>query len=340
MEDMKGMQRLAFLVNTILLACMALGFASFRYYGITYMVYHCIPTMALFAGLYYLIRKKKLYLVAMGAYIGLTAYMVAATLCMGYTAGFHLYCMSLIPLTFYMEYMAHRLQIPKMNAYVASSILVGVNLFSTGYTVLRGPVYAVGTEVQFRFMVVNAISVFGFLIGYSGVMLKLVMGSEQKLMDMAHTDRLTGLFNRHYMITHLGTLLQAVQPEQWIAMADIDDFKKINDTYGHSSGDYVLVELARLMQEVCPNCTISRWGGEEFLIICNGGAPGAEVMEQLRQRVEQNRFFHQGKEIKVTVTIGVAPYQAGQTLEKWIQTADARLYEGKNAQKNRVVYAS
>ena len=338
MLEMKIMQKLAALVNTILIVCFILGLISFRLYGITYMFYHCIPTIALLISFYYLLYKKILHLYVTLVYAVLAIYMAAGTICLGYNSAFHLYCTSLIPLAFYMEYMAHKLQTRKMSALASSLILVLIYLATTGYVVLKGPVYQVDAVIAFRFLYVNALIVFSFLIGYANLMLKLILASEDKLTDMAHTDRLTGLFNRHYMMSHLDALYQSIQPGQWLAMVDIDDFKKINDTYGHNCGDYVLTELTRIMLDVCQGCTISRWGGEEFLIITNTDVPNPDTLETLRQRIANATFSYQGTSFPVTVTIGVSHYQSGQPLSGWIQSADARLYDGKAHGKNRVVY--
>ena len=338
MVEMKKMQRIAGLVNTIVLGCMILGLLSFQAYGVTYMVYHCIPSIVVLVVFYFFIYKQRLALFVAFIYADLAVYMAAATICLGYNSGFHLYCMSLIPLAFYMEYMANKLQVKKMRALPASIVLVVINLACTGYVVMQGPVYNTEATIALRFMYVNAIIVFCFLIGYGNLMRKLITASEDQLTDMAHTDRLTGLFNRHYMMNHLDALYQAILPGQWIAMADIDDFKKINDTYGHNCGDYVLMELAKIMQDVCQNSTISRWGGEEFLIIGDSESSRPEILETLRQRVEHTSFTHQGKDIPVTITIGVSYYQEGQSLSSWIWNADTKLYDGKNCGKNCVIF--
>ena len=338
MLEMKKMQKLAAVVNTVLIGCFIMGLVSFRLYGMTYMFYHCIPTIALLISFYYLLYKQLLHVYVTALYAVVAIYMAAGTLCVGYDAGFHLYCTSLIPLAFYMEYMAYKLQTKKMSALAASLVFVAIYLVTSGYAVTNGPLYPVDAQIASRFLYVNAIIVFSFLISYANLMLKLIVASEDKLTDMAHTDRLTGLFNRHYMMSHLDALYQSILPRQWLAMVDIDDFKMINDTYGHNCGDYVLTELTKIMLDVCRGCTISRWGGEEFLAISNASTLDPELMETLRQRVESAPLSYQGKDFSVTITIGVSLYQPGQSLSAWIQSADTKLYDGKASGKNRVVY--
>ena len=336
--DMKTMRRVAAWVNTSLIVGIFMGLIFFRYYGVTYMVWHCIPTIAALIGLYSLLYKGLLYQYAVVVYALLTAYMIAGTICMGYVAGFILYCMSLTPLTFYMEYMAYKLNTKRMKALPLSLGFAAIYLVLSGYVITRGPIYEVSTEGTLGFLYANAFIVFCFLIGYAILMFRTFMSTEGKLTDMANRDYLTGLFNRHYMTAHIEQNRRDIRPGRWIAMADIDDFKRINDAYGHGCGDYVLIEMARIMGEECRSCTISRWGGEEFLIIADDEAIDPRIMEQLRQTVAGTPFTYEDERIKVTITIGVSCYEEGQSLSHWIQRADDKLYEGKHGDKNRVVY--
>ena len=338
MSEMKTIKKLSMYVNMSLMIFVIFAMAFFKHCGITYMVYHSIPTLACYVIFFILIHKEMLYQYARAVYAVITVYMVAGNICLGYNAGFHIYCVSLIPLSFYMVYMAQKLKIKSVNPLWISLGLVCVYLCSTVYVVLKGPVYEVDTTVVCICLVINSIAVFFFLIGYAGFMLKLVADSEYKLTDMANKDRLTGLSNRNYIMTRLSNPKQELHPEQWLAIADIDDFKKINDTYGHGCGDYVLTEIAKAMQTLCQGCTVCRWGGEEFLIIADTDAAKTSILEQLRQKVQETPFSYQGHSFTVTVTIGVSSYQAGQPLDEWIRSADDKLYEGKAANKNRVIY--
>ena len=337
MPEMKTMQKLTMYVNASLMGFVFFALLFYMRYGITYMVYHSIPTLACYVAFFVLLRRGMLYQYAGAVYAVITIYMAAGTLCLGYHAGFHLYCISLIPLSFYMVYMAQQLHLPRANPLWVSLGLICVYLSSTVYVVLKGPFYEVDPSVACACLVVNSVAVFCFLIGYAGFMLKLVSDSERKLTDMANTDRLTGLFNRNYMMTHLSDPSRESFPSQWLAIADIDDFKKINDTYGHSCGDYVLVEMARAMREVCQGCTVCRWGGEEFLIVSDTGAAKPVLLEQLRQRVQHTPFSYQGHDFTVTVTIGVSSRQPGMLLDEWVRDADNKLYEGKAGNKNCVI---
>ena len=338
MIQMESMQKNAKLANIALMGFVLLAMVFFQLCGISYMVYHSIPTLAMYVLFFRLIRKQMLYQYVRLLYIVITIYMGAANICVGYSAGFHLYCTSLIPLTLFTVYVGNKLHTQKISPLLNSVCLVCVYLCTSVYVVLKGPVYEVKASVASAWLVVNAVSVFCFLFVYASLMLKYVTDSERKLTDMANTDRLTGLSNRHYLLARLDAPHPEPRPGQWLAMVDIDDFKKINDTYGHSCGDLVLVEVAKAMQDICQGCTICRWGGEEFLIISDTETVRPEILEQLRQKVQDAPFSYQGQGFSVTVTIGVSSYQPGQPLDGWIRSADDKLYEGKATHKNRVIY--
>lgn len=125
-----------------------------------------------------------------------------------------------------------------------------------------------------------------------------------------------------------------------LIMFDIDHFKRINDNHGHLAGDFVLKELARIVQDRTRRDEVfARYGGEEFAIILpETNLPGAHALaEGLRERIAQNRFIFQGDMIPVTISVGVALLSATEkTGSDLIRSADAKLYEAKRAGRNRV----
>ena len=123
-------------------------------------------------------------------------------------------------------------------------------------------------------------------------------------------------------------------------MSDIDNFKKINDQYGHNAGDYILVSIANILREACDDIIVSRWGGEEFLILVSGIDEDQVLagIEKLRKNIESEDFVFEDRHIKVTITSGVAARAKGQSIDNWINDADNKLYTGKNTGKNKVVF--
>ncbi len=124
-------------------------------------------------------------------------------------------------------------------------------------------------------------------------------------------------------------------------MFDIDHFKKVNDHHGHLAGDFVLKELARIVQgRIRRDEVFARYGGEEFAIVLpETNLEGARALaEGLRENIETSRFVFQGDTIPVTISIGVAALtDADKTSMDLIRSADAKLYEAKRSGRNRVV---
>lgn len=164
---------------------------------------------------------------------------------------------------------------------------------------------------------------------------------EEKLHIEATTDPLTQLFNRRFLLSILESLTETVKEERKpfsIIMADIDNFKHINDTYGHEVGDEVLKELAKILKEnLRERDIIGRWGGEEFLIILFDTTleDAYHVAEKLRKKVEESLM---PKKIKITISLGVSEHSFNENIKDTIKRADEALYEAKHAGKNCVKY--
>ncbi|HWR58833.1 MAG TPA: sensor domain-containing diguanylate cyclase, partial [Thermodesulfovibrionales bacterium] len=161
---------------------------------------------------------------------------------------------------------------------------------------------------------------------------------------MAITDGLTGLYNHKNFQERLSSEFKRLQrfPDPFsLLLIDIDYFKKINDLYGHPAGDDVLRRIAGVLKETVRDVDIpARYGGEEFAAILAGtNHEGAlNMAERLRRSVEEKRFNLDGREVRVTVSIGAAtaPYDAGAKKEL-IEKADQALYSSKRNGRNRCV---
>ena len=159
---------------------------------------------------------------------------------------------------------------------------------------------------------------------------------------LADTDPLTGLYNRRYMNRRLAELATGALV---LALADLDHFKQVNDRFGHETGDRVLTELAAILrdrvQEVAgADAFVARIGGEEFLAVLPDQDParGAACCEALRREVEGRDWEAIGREIGLTVSIGMAVQPAGPgDPSALLGRADAALYDAKRAGRNRVV---
>ena len=153
-----------------------------------------------------------------------------------------------------------------------------------------------------------------------------------KLEAQATTDHLTGISNRRHAVKRInGEIKKAQRYKQPFAviMVDVDFFKKLNDSYGHSAGDHVLKQIAALLKGTCRQVdTVARWGGEEFLVLCplTPLSEAKKLAELLRVRMETHEF---GLPCRVTASFGVAAYRGETNLEEIIQEADKALYTAK-----------
>ncbi len=171
---------------------------------------------------------------------------------------------------------------------------------------------------------------------------------EDELLRKATTDALTGIANRHYFMNRAREELAFARRGNVLlgmVMMDIDHFKKVNDTYGHQAGDYVLSQFASLVDKrIRGEDLFGRYGGEEFSILMRGSMepPGAKTFcERIRKTVEEFDFNFNGTSIPVTISIGLALRKGAeiQSLDEFIQAADKALYKAKQSGRNRVEVA-
>jgi diguanylate cyclase (GGDEF)-like protein len=167
--------------------------------------------------------------------------------------------------------------------------------------------------------------------------------SAQKLAVAARTDPLTGLPNRRHLLELMEYEVDRVERggrSFCVLMADLDDFKSINDRHGHDIGDEVLCEVARRLRDtIRKQDTVSRWGGEEFLLLLpeSNEAGALTLANKLRERVTADPVTFVGdlEPVVVTVTIGFSEFRPGMALHDCIRIADEALYRGKRDGKNR-----
>ena len=337
--DINSVKKMAIRINTSILLLVFLLAGFFLYCKAMFLVWFSIPTAIVYIYSYTLIAQNNFYRYIRLVYFWLTLYMTTTTVCLGIGVGFHLYCLSMIPIIFYTEYMGRKLGMRRLISLYVSVVISVCYLVSTVYTAYAGAVYEVDNFISGTFRLVNSVIVIGFLIYYSRLMLQMITDSENELELLAHQDQLTKLYNRHYMMDKLEEALNEGETS-YLAIIDIDDFKMINDTYGHNAGDYVLRNVARIMKEVCDKSLISRWGGEEFLILSAGdvNSNGRILIERLRSKIEDEDFTFNDQHIKVTITAGLSALERGRSVDDWIKESDDNLYSGKKNGKNQVVY--
>ncbi len=163
--------------------------------------------------------------------------------------------------------------------------------------------------------------------------------------EEALRDPLTGAYNRLAYDRRA-----ALEVARWrsdggnlsMIVCDIDHFKRINDTFGHTAGDKVLKEVVRLLQEQLRSSDfVARYGGEEFVVILNGAADDAamKIAEKLRRTIKSAPFRSRGERVPVTISCGVATFNSEDTLETVFERTDAALYAAKAQGRDRCVHS-
>ncbi|MBF0370334.1 MAG: diguanylate cyclase [Magnetococcales bacterium] len=161
--------------------------------------------------------------------------------------------------------------------------------------------------------------------------------------SIAHTDNLTGLLTRDVMedaLKEQDDRGRRLGQRFCVALADLDHFKRINDTYGHQVGDTVLVEIARIFEVFLrPYDDAFRYGGEEFLVLLPETTinKAVNVMDRLREEVKTKVICADEHKISMTISVGISESSPGQDIEALISTADENLYKAKSGGRDRVV---
>ena len=176
-----------------------------------------------------------------------------------------------------------------------------------------------------------------------GVAVMVLQEKASYLQHLADTDALTNLPNRRSMLQLLETALwqsQQTGEPMCVVMCDIDDFKYINDTYGHASGDFALKMIAETITEYLGDDDIvCRWGGEEFLVLLENTslAQAKDIVNGLRRAVETTPFVYCGRILAITMTMGITQSWEGAAVTEIVEQADMLMYAGKRRGKNCVV---
>jgi diguanylate cyclase (GGDEF)-like protein len=165
-----------------------------------------------------------------------------------------------------------------------------------------------------------------------------VTSMQGELLRLATTDFLTGLSNRRAFFENAAKAIERAPHGNGLSavMMDLDHFKQINDVYGHDIGDEV---LKRVAVEIAPvPAIVGRLGGEEFCLLVEGAVSGAvDIAQGVRRGIAELKIFSGEQPVVVTGSLGVAEWQAGDTIDTLLRRADLALYEAKSSGRNKVV---
>ena len=260
----------------------------------------------------------------------------------GWGGGVQLFLLSLLVLVYFNLFEPPQAKL----MYTAALLLCRMGLYV--YSLKHEPLCPLGRNANGLLQCINSATMF-INLSLSCIMFstniqdaeRQLRIANQQLHREADTDPLTQLPNRRAMRDHIEFYLSEQGGEGYsVAIADIDFFKKVNDTYGHQCGDYTLKALSDLFrQQAGENYTVCRWGGEEFCFFLPGknlDEAGA-VMLELCSAARRLPLHFEGVDFNITITIGVEEYDFVSNVDAILQKADQKLYLGKNSGRNQVV---
>lgn len=335
-------QSFLFNVNKIFLVIHLLLLFLFSSLGIELMAGVSLLSICFYFLAFSLAKSEKLSIYVYSVAIEILINMVLAVVCLGLTCNFQLFLIDAMFFIFAMDYMVLRKKnknhIAILFCCVYAIALILLYTIDGFYT----PLYELA-PVVIRSISISILSIAVILIIICMMYLLQFMSSEEGAMEkQAQFDALTEIPNRFFIMAKLKNLFEADnQGDYYLAMIDIDDFKKINDSFGHNVGDDALKILARTIVNKARGVELSycRWGGEEFLLLgkCVNGEVPKDFLDELRVEINSKTFWTSKGSGRMTVTIGAGKYKVGQDYKEWINFVDKQLYVGKCTGKNKVV---
>jgi len=166
----------------------------------------------------------------------------------------------------------------------------------------------------------------------------------KELENTTNIDPLTLAHNRRGLHNYLDPILETAsksdkQLDMWLIMLDVDDFKIVNDSYGHIAGDKVLIFLTKVLRTIVrKEDYIFRFGGEEFMVILNRitEQKAHQIATRVLETVRKNKLIYKANTINITLSIGLCQHEKGDTIETIVERTDKLLYKAKHSGKNKI----
>lgn len=327
---------------------------TIRFFSLKYTILYVYNFLSV---IFYLVigtvlpKREKFYATYLCCFWEILFHSSFATLLVGWEWGYMVYILALIPVAFYLAYSTPQFGRSAAKPFVFTFIAMCVFILTRILSVYIDPIYT--WRIFDRNLTIayslNTGLVFLMLIYFSILFTIEIRRNEEKLeaqnkilTAVSSKDPLTGLLNRRSMDVHLTKAVSAAKAKGKlfsVIIGDIDDFKKVNDTYGHNVGDNVLVNVSEIICSHVPeDAAVCRWGGEEILILIHGkSSAAAAIAESIRKAIGASKTRTEDTAIQITMTFGIAEYIPGLSITKLISIADDNLYKGKNEGKNQVV---
>jgi diguanylate cyclase (GGDEF)-like protein len=250
----------------------------------------------------------------------------------------------------------------RFNALILIFLSIFMTIYLSRLRLLGGLIFTVSAMISYALISIGLFDFFNIAVitfypiltiflsySFTSIYMQVLQTLERaRLFKQATRDGLTSLYN----IRHFNLLFEAEfknvslykSRRLSVIMADIDNFKHINDTYGHQAGDVILKEVAKTLQSKCREIdVVARYGGEEFIIMLSGAGEkeACDVAEKIRQAFETKRFRFKNDNYHTTISLGIAEFSGEKNKEELVEKADAALYKSKHEGKNKVsLYSS
>lgn len=309
----------------------------FRAIGVYPMSYINAASVVVYVSVIFLIMNSNMFAASIFITVEVAVYSFASMVLVGYGAGAHLFLINVL--------LAHFMFIPSIKIYRTAMVPLIVAVFAgqVVYGYMIPPVYSN--------QALHLLSLLIPLFTIAMILLELALNriSEQftvntlssridRLSREVMVDPLTNLWNRSYIMQKKN--YERKGENIVIVMLDIDDFKQVNDRYGHAVGDEVLIRFAGMMRDKFRSTDgLVRWGGEEFVIVLHGvmAAEAQKLLEIFIEQVAGTPITYGSIKLRITVTAGICYLERGMTILDAIDVADSRMYYGKKHGKNQVV---
>lgn len=322
------------------LACHVLFCFVFLQQKVYGMMCYNIGSAAFYTAAYVLVKKDFLRLATLLVHMEIMLFVTVSTVFLGWNSGFSLYLVGLASLLYFNPF--SKRYVTYIFSMLEAALFFGLKI----YCMNSQPAIQLGKQSRLFLDLLNTLFCFIIIIGGAFIAKVSADTTEKKLrrknnslQHQADHDPLTGLSTRAYLTRQFAKTVSTGVPFS-IVMCDLDDFKKMNDTYGHNCGDYILTGISEVIRETCPKDTvITRWGGEEFIIMLYDYSmqESRKLVEQIRKNLEAREFVYEKNYLHVTMTFGISASVETTIMQDLIELADQRLYYGKRHGKNQVV---
>ena len=341
-DDKEAKISLMFYVCLYIILLTDLVFGYFFYFESKTMFIVNIVCILINLFIYHLYENNKR---ALGVYILITelhVFMIFATLIMGWNYGFQQYLYGMLCIFFLPFYIPDDPKHKGLHVGIVSIIFV-LTYFVLDY-ICNQTSLAPGIENPiFNVSKIHTINSFVSIAAVSSFCILSSMINQEttrKLKRKADFDELTQVYNRYGLNQILDNMRQD-NKKFYLAIADIDFFKNVNDTYGHDVGDMVLKDVAStFVSYINRKIFIGRWGGEEFFIIGDhsiGHGDFKKLLDEIRETYENKTIKANKKEVNITISFGIGRSDSKKTIEEAIKEADNNLYKAKESGRNKIV---